>query len=130
MPAHPVLLSALPIVRHPEPTLATPPPWLVPLRATGMPICPKTAHLAGLAAGEQGKFREMHDLIFGHPGHLSPADLDGYAVELGLDMDKFRRSLADPAQSDVIDKDIADGKALGVNATPTFVVNGHKLVRR
>jgi len=90
----------------------------------------KTAHLAGLAAGEQGKFREMHDLIFGHPGHLSPADLDGYAVELGLDMDKFRRSLADPAQSDVIDKDIADGKALGVNATPTFVVNGHKLVGR
>jgi protein-disulfide isomerase len=90
----------------------------------------KAAHLAALAAQEQGKFWEMHDLIFGHPERLSPADLDHYAVELGLDINKFHDFQADPARSAVIDKDIADGKTLGVTATPTFVVNGHKLVGR
>jgi protein-disulfide isomerase len=90
----------------------------------------KAAHLAALAARQQGKFWEMHDLIFEHPEHLSPADFDRYALELGLDMNKFHDFQADPAQSAVIDKDIADGKALGVTATPTFVVNGQKLVGR
>jgi protein-disulfide isomerase len=90
----------------------------------------KPAHLAALAAGEQGKFWEMHDLIYGHPEHLFPEDFDRYAVELGLDKEQFRHSLSDPGPSDVIEKDIAEGKALGVNATPTFVVNGHKMVGR
>jgi protein-disulfide isomerase len=84
--------------------------------------------LAALAAREQGKFWEMHDLIFGHPEHLSPADFDRYALELGLDMNKFHDFQTDPAHSAVIDKDIADGKALGVNATPTFIASGQKLV--
>jgi protein-disulfide isomerase len=90
----------------------------------------KSAHLAAIAAGEQGKFWEMHDLIYGHPQNLSPEDFEHYAVELGLDKEQFRNSLVDPRLSDVIEKDIAEGKALGVNATPTFVVNGHRLVGR
>ena len=87
----------------------------------------RPAHLAALAAGDQGKFWEMHDLIFAHPGHLSPEDFDQYAAQLGLDKDKFAGSLTDPVNSTVIDKDFAEGRALGVNSTPTFVVNGHKL---
>lgn len=90
----------------------------------------KPAHLAALAAGQQGKFWAMHDLIFAHPDHLSSEDFEGYANALGLDKDKFRRSLDDPAQSSVIEKDTAEGKALGVNATPTFVIDGHMLVGR
>jgi protein-disulfide isomerase len=90
----------------------------------------RAAHLAALAAGEQGKFWEMHDLIFGHPGHLSRADFDQYAAELGLDMDKFHDFQANPARSAEIDKDIADGNSLGITASPTFIVNGHKLVGR
>jgi protein-disulfide isomerase len=90
----------------------------------------RKAHLAALAAGEQGKFWEMHDLIYGHPQHLSPEDFDRYAAELGLDKERFQNSLSDPRASETIEKDIAEGIALGVNATPTFVVNGHKLVGR
>jgi protein-disulfide isomerase len=90
----------------------------------------KAAHLAALAAREQGKFWEMHDLIFGHPEHLSSTDFDRYALELGLDMNKFHNFQTDLAQSAVIDKDITDGKALGVNATPTFIASGQKLIGR
>jgi protein-disulfide isomerase len=88
----------------------------------------KAAHLAALAAGEQGKFWEMHDLIYRHPDHLSTEDFDRYAGDLGLNKEKYRRSLSDPAQSALIDHDISKGKALGVNATPTFVIDGHRLV--
>jgi protein-disulfide isomerase len=88
----------------------------------------RMAHMAAMAAGKQGKFWEMHDLIFLHSGHLSPDDFEHYAAELGLNREKFKRSLADPTLSDAIDKDILEGKALGVSATPTFLVDGHKIV--
>ncbi|MFZ0319756.1 MAG: thioredoxin domain-containing protein [Candidatus Sulfotelmatobacter sp.] len=88
------------------------------------------AHLAALAAGKQGKFWAMHDLIYSHPAHLSAEDFDRYAIELDLDKDEFRESLSDPAYLGVIEKDVKEGKALGVEATPTFFINGHKLVGR
>jgi protein-disulfide isomerase len=90
----------------------------------------RAAHVAALAAGKQGKFWAMHDLIYSHPGQLSTEDFDHYALEVGLDEDEFRESLADPTYLGVIERDIAEGKALGVVATPTFFVNGHKLVGR
>jgi protein-disulfide isomerase len=90
----------------------------------------RPAHLAALAAGRQGKFWQMHDLIFDHPGHLSPEDFERYANELGLNQEEFKRSLGDPAVAAVIDKDTAEGTALGVSATPTFLVDGHKLTGR
>ncbi len=90
----------------------------------------RAAHLAALAAGEQGKFWDMHDLIYQSPEHLAISDLDRYAAKLGLDLEKFHRSVEDPGQSKLIDKDIAGGHALGINATPTFVVDGHTLVGR
>lgn len=88
------------------------------------------AHLAALAAARQGKFWEMHDLIYANPQHLSVENFDIYASKLGLHMDEFRNAVADPAGSALIDQDIAEGKSLGISGTPTFVVDGHKLVGR
>jgi protein-disulfide isomerase len=87
----------------------------------------KPAHLAALAAGEQGKFWEMHDLIFSHPGHLADSDFDAYAEQLGLDKDRFHTAMHSTLELDKIDSDIAEGKEFGVTGTPTLIVDGHKI---
>ncbi len=87
----------------------------------------RAAHQAALAAGEQGKFWEMHDLIYAHPGHLSAADFDHYADLLGLDKDRFHSALRGGAANTVIEADLAEGKKLGIAATPTLLVDGHRL---
>lgn len=88
----------------------------------------RSAHLAALSAAEQGKFWEMHDLLFSHPDHLSIEDFDHYASQLGLDMEKFHEAMKDPSLSKKIEVDIQEGQRLGVTGTPTFLVNGHTLV--
>lgn len=86
----------------------------------------RAAHRAALAAREQGKFWEMHDLIFSHPGHLASEDFEHYASELGLDMDRFHRTMT-AGSSPELDADIAAGLKLGIRGTPAFVVHGHIL---
>jgi protein-disulfide isomerase len=90
----------------------------------------KAAHRAALAAQEQGKFWEMHDLIYSRPGHLTETDFEFYADQLGLDTQEFLRAMADRTVDAAIESDIAEGKALGISATPTFVIQGRKLVGR
>lgn len=79
---------------------------------------------ASLAARNQGKFWEMHDLLFAHQSALETADIDGYARELGLDMDRFHADLASPEVQRSIDADKAEGHRVGVDSTPTLFVNG------
>jgi protein-disulfide isomerase len=86
------------------------------------------AALAGLAAHRQGKFWEMHDALFATQGKFDPDDLDALADEIGLDLAKYRRDIADPALAAELQKDIADAKALGVKGTPSFLVNGRLVV--
>jgi protein-disulfide isomerase len=85
------------------------------------------AHRAALAAGEQGKFWEMHDLIFSEPKKLDDATMRKHAEALGLDLAKFDADY----KSDRIAKKIADDQAEGrralVRGTPTFFVNGKLL---
>jgi protein-disulfide isomerase len=87
----------------------------------------RAAHQAALAAGEQGKFWEMHDLIFAHPGRLSAGDFDYYADQLGLDKDRFYKALRGSATNTVIETDIVEGKKLGITATPTLLIDGHRI---
>jgi protein-disulfide isomerase len=87
----------------------------------------RAAHQAALAAGEQDRFWEMHDLIYAHPGHLSAADFDHYADMLGLDKDRFHAALRSGVANTVIETDIAEGKKLGISATPTLLVDGHRI---
>lgn len=87
----------------------------------------RLAAQAAEAAGAQGKFWEMHDLIFKNQTSLSLETINGLGIELGLDMDKFTKELNDGTYVGKIEKDIADGKTVGVDATPTFFLNGKKL---
>jgi len=86
------------------------------------------AHEAALAAGAQGKFWEMHDTLFENQTHLTRADLLGYAKSLGLDLAAFEHALDNHTYRPIVERDLAEAKALGVTTTPTFFVNGRRLV--
>lgn len=86
------------------------------------------------AAGQQGKFWEMHDKLFETQTQwtiLSKDDATAFflslAKNLGLDENKIKQDLEENAYKLKIEDDIAEGQRLGVNSTPTFFVNGRKL---
>lgn len=83
---------------------------------------------AAECADEQGKFWEMHDKIFENQGSLSTANFKAWAADLGLDTDAFNSCLDNGDMADEVAKDLSDGQAAGVSGTPTFFVNGVKLV--
>ena len=85
------------------------------------------AHLASMAAAEQGKFWEFHDKLFGNPGKIKGEDLNRYAQEIGLDIKRFQDSIATEKFKAQIDADVAEAGALGVSGTPAFFVNGRYL---
>jgi protein-disulfide isomerase len=76
------------------------------------------------AAGAQGRFWEMHHLLFAHQDRLDPRDLIGYAGALGLDLERFVTDLRSHARADRLREDFLGGVRSGVNGTPTFFVNG------
>ena len=79
------------------------------------------------AAGKQGKFWEMHDLIFQNQSKLSDELFQKLAKDLNLDLEKFNQDLKDPKITKKIEQDLKDAESLGVNSTPTFFINGEKL---
>ncbi|HXJ44022.1 MAG TPA: DsbA family protein, partial [Bryobacteraceae bacterium] len=79
---------------------------------------------AALAAKEQGKFWEMHDLIFSNQSAIKRDDLLGYAKKLGLDMARFAKDLDSERIKKAIASDLAEGQKVGVIGTPTFFLNG------
>ena len=85
------------------------------------------AHRAALAAGEQGKFWEMHDLIFSQQRAIKHDDLFAMAKTLGLDMDRFAKDLDSEKVQAEIDSDRAEGRRAGVEGTPTFYVDGAEI---
>jgi protein-disulfide isomerase len=86
------------------------------------------AHEAALAAGDQGKFWEMHDRLFANQQHLDAADLDRYATELKLDVARFHKALETHEFRAFVTRDSTEAAALGVTATPTFFINGRRLL--
>lgn len=83
---------------------------------------------AAECAGEQEKFWEMHDAIFDHQENIGVADLKNYAVNLNLNSDKFNDCLDSGKYAGEVKQDMNDGSAVGVTGTPTFFINGEKLV--
>lgn len=81
---------------------------------------------ATVAAGNQGKFWEMHDMLFEHQDALAEEDLEAYAEELGLDLERFRADMRSEETQRVIERDRAQGRELGVSGTPTIFVNGRR----
>lgn len=82
------------------------------------------AALAAEAAGAQGKFWQMHDLLFDNQRHLKLRQLLGYAERLELDMTRFTVEMDDEIHLQRVREHIAGGSESGVRATPTFFVNG------
>lgn len=81
---------------------------------------------AAEAAGLQNKFWEMHKLLFEKSPDLSRELLFEYAKSLNLDMDKFTKDFDSGAVKEAISKDQNDGNLVGLDATPTFYINGVK----
>jgi protein-disulfide isomerase len=79
---------------------------------------------AALAAKEQGKFWEMHDLLFANQAALGRTDLLRYAAKLKLNLDRFRKDLDSDRLKQIIEADRTEGAKLGVGATPTVLING------
>jgi protein-disulfide isomerase len=76
------------------------------------------------AAAAQGRFWEMHDLLYENQRRLGDQDLRGYAQQLGLDLESFDSELAEHAHAARVREDFMSGVRSGVNGTPTFYVNG------
>jgi protein-disulfide isomerase len=81
---------------------------------------------AAEAAAAQGRFWEMHDHLYEHQRHLEAGDLHTYAEELGLDVERFDRELAENVHAARVREDFMSGVRSGVNGTPTFYVNGNR----
>jgi protein-disulfide isomerase len=79
---------------------------------------------AAEAAGGQGRFWEMHDLLFENQNHLKLHALLGYAERLELDMTRFKADLEDEIYLQRVREHIDGALRSGVRATPTFFVNG------
>jgi protein-disulfide isomerase len=84
----------------------------------------RKAAAAAVAAGRQGKFWELHDLLFQNYNRLNDQVIKELAQQLGLDMQKFNNDMNDPRISQEINQDYQEGRKAGVRGTPTIFVNG------
>ena len=90
------------------------------------------AAVSAEAAAQQGKFWEMHDLIFeGQKTWQMMQDpqeqFNSYAETIGLDMTKFKTDISAPETDAAIDADLKEVQEIGGNGTPTFAINGKKI---
>jgi protein-disulfide isomerase len=85
------------------------------------------AALASEAARAEGKFWEMHDLLFAHQDALDRTGLEMYAAQLKLDPARFKETLDKPASTNHVDADAQQAIRLGQRGTPAFFVNGRLL---
>src|SRR6266851_1478857 len=76
------------------------------------------------AAAAQGRFWEMHDMLFANQNALDDASLVNYAADLTLDAERVRRELASHEHAGRVAEDRRSGLASGVNGTPTFYIDG------
>lgn len=95
------------------------------------------AHRAAEAAHKQGKFFEMHDILFeGRNSWIAQSGastaqaitvFESYAQQLGLNMEQFKQDVNSSVVNDIIQADIKAGQDLKITSTPTFVLDGTKL---
>ncbi|MDJ0866743.1 MAG: DsbA family protein [Myxococcota bacterium] len=85
------------------------------------------AHAASEAAHKQGKFWEMHDLIFENQREMSEEKYVEYATQLGLDVEQFKKDVVSAEIKARLDADQKEAERLGVSGTPAFFINGKYL---
>lgn len=89
------------------------------------------SHIAAealLAAGDQGKYWEMHDKLLEHSPKLDRESLITYAAEMGLDMKKFIGDLDTMKHKEMIERDKDLAFSLDLYNTPTFFINGRMVI--
>ncbi|MCX8194756.1 MAG: thioredoxin domain-containing protein [Candidatus Micrarchaeota archaeon] len=77
---------------------------------------------AAECSGEQGKFWEMHDLLFENQNDLAPSSLKKYAEKIGLDLARFNSCLESGKYQELVSSQAAEGRKVGISATPAFIV--------
>ena len=82
---------------------------------------------AAMASKRQGKYLEFHTAVMGSRGQLTPKKIFEKAKRVGLDIEKLKRDMADPAISQYLSETLRLAQELGINGTPGFVI-GNKLV--
>ncbi len=93
----------------------------------------RTAAYAVEAAGKQGKFWEMYDVLFTKQsewGEKQTADqnlFEKYAVEIGLDIPQWKKDVVNPEVAKRVEDSFTEGESLSVQGTPTFFLNGKKI---
>jgi len=83
---------------------------------------------ASLAAGDQGKYWEMHDMLLKNSPKLDRESLMKYARDIGMDMKVFRDNLDTMKHSALIERDKKLALSLDLYNTPTFFINGRKVI--
>lgn len=83
---------------------------------------------AARCAGDQGRFWDYHRSLLTRPGDMSDEDLRSRAAALSLDGGRFSACLGSGAHDAAIQKAVDEGQALGISGTPTYFVNGRRLV--
>jgi protein-disulfide isomerase len=91
------------------------------------PDAPLAAQAAREALKQKGPdgFWKMHDKMFSNQQKLKRDDLEGYAKEIGLDMDKFKASMDGSPYKAAVDADDKAGTDIGISGTPAFLINGY-----
>jgi protein-disulfide isomerase len=87
----------------------------------------RKGHEAARCANEQGKFWPFHDKIFANAPKVSVDDLKAYAKQVDMDVEAFERCFASGKYRTAVEKDIDDGKSVGVTGTPAFIINGRTI---
>ena len=90
----------------------------------------RPAAAAALAAGKQGKFWELQGLLFDNYNKLNDKLIVKLARDLGLDMTQFERDRRSQEITNLINRDLAQGRNHGVRGTPTVFVNGKRLMEK
>ena len=83
---------------------------------------------AAMAAGAQGKFWQMHDLMYANQKDLGPATYEKWAQQIGLDMSKFKADLASHKYQAAVKADADYAQSVGANGTPNFFIDGRQMV--
>lgn len=92
-----------------------------------------TSALAVEAAGKQGKYWEMHNIVFenqrdwGEKSSPDPKIFENYAKQIGLDMDQYGKDITSRELKNRIERDRKAGQKLGLTGTPTFFLNSEKI---
>ena len=82
---------------------------------------------AALAAKVQGKFWEFHHKLFQNYKSINDGKIQDIARELNLDMEKFNKDMNSKAVQYIINRDVQNGRRIGVRGTPTVYINGKRL---